>query len=243
MCSPNFRFLKDATTGIVSFKVKISPIDEKWIGRPDHPDVGFVMLKSTPTGFPAVISPTPVPDAKICHVRSTFPYIGQDATNWWNQFFINQTFWCPGPQAAYDAGIWDIQPPPTEPIEPVGPLLPNRRPMQVTITMGEQRIASLEELEVGMLVAVHPTEAFYPDNYETDTLPTFWLGEITGFLFILLVFYYCFSKIKVSSVGILWSSAFCCYSNYFYLCFISEKSQEGATVTIVYLRLAPFSSP
>ena len=178
--------MKDAATGIVSFKAKVSPLDEKWIGRPDNPDVGFVMLKSTPTGFPAVIDLTPVPDVDLRHVKSTYPHIGQDAVNWWEQFFTDQTFWCPDLQPAYNAGIWDVRPPAVQLIVP--PPTCNGRPIEECIIhMRDQRLSSLEELKVGMLVAVHPMPGFYPNNADPDTVPSFWVAEITGFVHILII--------------------------------------------------------
>lgn len=182
-----FRFSKDAATGIVSWKVKVSPLDQCWVGRPDNPNIGFVSLKSVPPGFPSIIAPTPVDDFKLRHVRNTYPEIGPDASLWWDRFFADQTFWCTPLPAAYDATIWDFSPPAAEPVA-VFPA-PERHGRTPCINMGDQRLSSFEELEVGMLVAVHPAQSYYAANppLGRDT-PAFWVAEVTGSFFRILFF-------------------------------------------------------
>ena len=172
-----FHFFRDANCNdLVVFKVKRSPLDDTWIGREANTNVGFEMMRSTPRGFPRLLSFVPMPPEKYEHVPVLFQDLSPSTIAWWRHFFRDQTFWCPAPDPTFRASIWNIVPPVVEdPLD--GDAIPEvPHPVQRRLNMPHQRVLSLDELEIGSLCAVSPDEGFYAAD-DVDA-PQFWIGKI-----------------------------------------------------------------
>lgn len=187
-----FRFSKDEATGLVVMHVKVSPLDPSWIGRPRNPTVGFEMLRSYPAGFPRYLPFTPLQPDTFTHVTYVFKDLPDTAKIWWRNFFRDQTFWIPREHhaAILDASSWDIAAPAIQTIVAFNDPLAPGHPAPTTLRMNSQRILSVDEIEVGKLVAVPSIREWYAPG---ATIPEFWIGEVTGFdrarNFILLDYY------------------------------------------------------
>lgn len=174
-----FHFFRDTGTDLVVFKVKQSPLDDGWTGRSGANSVGFEMIRSTPPGFPNLLPYTPMDPEHFSDVHKLFDDLSPSTIAWWRHFFRDQKFWCPSPPTpAFQASIWDLQPPVIDepPDDDAMPEGCRTTAVQRELRMPNQRVISLDELSIGCLCAVRPSEGFYDDS-DLDA-PLFWIGEV-----------------------------------------------------------------